>query len=187
MFDRLLAAIARALDKESIPYMVIGGQAVLLHGEPRLTKDIDVTLAAGLERLDAILRAARAAGLDPLVDPQEFTPRTLVLPCKDTSSQIRVDFILSFSPYEAAAVGRARRITLDRAEVRFASVEDLIIHKILAGRPRDLEDVRSILLKNPHLDKAFVRRTLGEFEAALSRGDELTSSFETVLRESGAS
>ncbi len=35
--------------------MLIGGQAVLLHGEPRLTQDIDVTLGVGLDRLADLL------------------------------------------------------------------------------------------------------------------------------------
>jgi hypothetical protein len=43
--------------------MIIGGQAALLYGEPRLTKDIDITLGAGLERRPEIVAAAQAAGL----------------------------------------------------------------------------------------------------------------------------
>jgi hypothetical protein len=31
--------------------MVIGGQAVLLYGEPRLTKDIDIALGIGIDGL----------------------------------------------------------------------------------------------------------------------------------------
>jgi predicted nucleotidyltransferase len=50
------------------------------------------------------------------------------------------------------------------SEVRYASVEDLIIHKIVAGRPRDIEDVRGILLKNPAYDTNDVRRWLKHFE-----------------------
>lgn len=42
MFEQLLAKIGVALHNEGIPYMVIGGQAVLPSGEPRLTKDIEV-------------------------------------------------------------------------------------------------------------------------------------------------
>ena len=68
MFDSLLEKVALALDSERLPYMVIGGQAVLLHGEPRLTKDVDITLAAGLDELDTVLRSAKEAGLEPLVD-----------------------------------------------------------------------------------------------------------------------
>ncbi|MBI4745658.1 MAG: hypothetical protein HY786_03715, partial [Deltaproteobacteria bacterium] len=44
MFEEILARIGAALDKYNIPYMIIGGQAVLLYGEPRLTRDIDITL-----------------------------------------------------------------------------------------------------------------------------------------------
>ncbi|GJL55165.1 MAG: hypothetical protein NPIRA02_22970 [Nitrospirales bacterium] len=36
--------ISKTLKRRRIPYMVIGGQAVLVYGEPRLTRDIDVTL-----------------------------------------------------------------------------------------------------------------------------------------------
>lgn len=46
-FPRLLSRLTRELDGEEIGFMLIGGQAVLLHGRPRLTEDIDVTLAAG--------------------------------------------------------------------------------------------------------------------------------------------
>ena len=55
MFNSLLKAIAQSLDRRGIPYMVIGGQAVLLYGEPRQTRDIDVTMGIGPERVtDAI-------------------------------------------------------------------------------------------------------------------------------------
>ena len=47
MYDRLLEKIALELDSRAIPYRVVGGQAVLLYGEPRLTRDIDVTLGRG--------------------------------------------------------------------------------------------------------------------------------------------
>ncbi len=43
MFEHLLAKIATALNKAEIPCMVIAGQAVLLYGERRLTKGIDIT------------------------------------------------------------------------------------------------------------------------------------------------
>ena len=54
MFQSILKKIAKELNKFRIPYMVIGGQAVLLYGEPRLTKDIDITLGEGIESLEKI-------------------------------------------------------------------------------------------------------------------------------------
>ena len=44
MFEEILSNIGSSLKKHNIPYMIIGGQAVLLYGEPRLTRDIDITL-----------------------------------------------------------------------------------------------------------------------------------------------
>jgi len=44
MIEKLIKKIAFNLDKAKIPYMIIGGQAVLLYGVPRLTRDIDITL-----------------------------------------------------------------------------------------------------------------------------------------------
>ena len=166
MLEELLQRIATALDQAALPYMIIGGQAVLLYGEPRLTKDIDITLGAGLDRLADILAAAQAAQLTLLVDPETFTRQTMVLPCTDPQSGMRVDFILSFSPYEQLAISRARTVTIGDAKLRYASVEDLIILKVIAGRPRDLEDVKSILLKNPVAELTYIRKWLGEFAAA---------------------
>jgi hypothetical protein len=166
MFAQILERIADALDSAGLSYMVIGGQAVLLYGEPRLTKDIDITLGAGLERLPEIISAASAAGLRPLVDPDSFTRQTMVLPCSDPKSGIRVDLILSFSPFEQMALSRTRPVRMGTTDVRFASLEDLVIHKIIAGRARDLEDVTSILLKNPRPDFSYIRNWLEEFSTA---------------------
>jgi hypothetical protein len=103
MFDELLARIAGALDAHALPYMVIGGQAVLLYGEPRLTRDIDITLGVDVDALPVVLEAAKSAGLELLVDPDEFVARTMVLPCVEPSSGVRVDLVFSFTPYESAA------------------------------------------------------------------------------------
>jgi len=63
MFQKLLKKVARSLKKQSIPYMVIGGQAVLLYGEPRLTKDIDITLGMGIDGLRRLREAIASVPL----------------------------------------------------------------------------------------------------------------------------
>ncbi|MBI1941455.1 MAG: nucleotidyltransferase [Acidobacteria bacterium] len=181
MFQRLLEQIALGLEGAGIPYMVVGGQALLLHGEPRLTQDVDVTLGLGPDRVDELLDLAARRGWQVLVEvPQEFVRETLVLPCRDSASGIRIDFIFSFSTYERQALDRARVATVGSARVRFASAEDLAIHKIVAGRPRDLEDVRGILLKNPDLDLAYLRHWLRELD--LSLNESFSDRFEELLK-----
>lgn len=185
MFEALLSQLARGLDRRGIPYMLIGGQAVLLYGEPRLTRDVDVTLGVGPEKLSAILDLAREAGWKVLAgSPADFVAKTLVLPCLDPASGIRIDLIFSFSTYERQAVERARSVLVAGVPIRYATIEDLIIHKIVAGRSRDLEDVRSILLKNRRMDVNYLRRWLGEIQAA--QEEDLLARFEELLKQSNA-
>ncbi len=182
MFERLLADLADALDEEAIPYMVIGGQAVLLYGEPRLTRDVDVTLGLTPDGLDAVLRAAEQIGLTPLVEhPPSFVAETMVLPCGSGSTELRVDFIFSDSEYEREALRRVHRAPVGDTEVRFASREDLLVHKIIAGRPRDIEDVRGILLKASEVDVDYIQQWLGAFSEALSQ--PFLDTFELLYRE----
>ena len=184
MFAALLEQIAQGLDARRIPYMLIGGQAVLLYGEPRLTRDVDVTLGVGPDRLPEILEWVRDTRWRILVDsPAQFVAETLVLPCLQEESGIRVDLIFSFSTYERQAIQRSRLITVGKTSVRYASVEDLVIHKVVAGRARDLEDVRSVLLKNSALDADYARKWLRELDLGSERN--LLTVFEELWKLRG--
>jgi len=44
-----------------------------------------------------------------------------------------------------------------------------VIHKVISGRPRDLEDIRSILVKNPKYDFDYISGWLKEFDHSLSQ------------------
>ena len=162
--------------------MIIGGQAVLLYGEPRLTRDIDITLGVNTEYVDELLKVIRELSLKPIPENIKlFVQQTMVLPALEETTGIRVDFIFSFTTYEIEAIKRARKITIMGQEVCFASPEDVIIHKIFAGRPRDIEDVRSIILKNSDMDIQYIRSWLKEFDQS-SEKKEFLKTFEEVLK-----
>lgn len=178
MFEELITKIAGALREARIPYMIIGGQAILLYGEPRLTKDIDITVGVGLERLPKIIDVAKQVGLEPIPkDLDDFVKKTYVLPTQDINLGVRVDFIFSYTPYERQAIERANKIKVKERMISFASLEDVIIHKIFAGRARDIEDVKSIILKNPNFDKSYIRQWLKEF------GHKFLARFNKILRD----
>jgi hypothetical protein len=181
VFESLLALLARELDRAGIPYMVIGGQAVQLYGEPRMTRDIDLTLGLGSEGLDRVLAVCTRCALKPLpARPEEFTRETMVLPALEERTGIRVDFVFSITDYERQAIRRGRPVEVGGAQVRFAAVEDVLVHKLVAARPRDLDDARSIVVKNPGLDRGYVERWLAEFDRALDRS--ITASFHQLLK-----
>jgi len=165
VIEKLIKKIAQRLDKDKIPYMIIGGQAVLLYGTPRLTRDIDITLGIDTDKFPLIEGICRKLGLKVLPEnPEDFTRETKVLPAEELKLRIRVDFIFSFTPYEAQAIKRTKEVVMNGYPVKFASCEDVIIHKIFAGRAVDEEDVKNILIKNKKsIDLEYIRRWLSEF------------------------
>lgn len=159
--------------------MVIGGQAVLVHGEPRVTKDIDITLGVDVDRLTDIKRLAKSISLEPLEGiSDEQVQRSAVFPAVHEASGIRVDFIFSFTPYEIEAIKRALTINVGSGYVRVATIEDTIIHKMFAGRPRDLEDVRGIVAKRQPYDKEYLRNWLSLFSSVAEK--DLWKEFVTI-------
>jgi len=87
-----------------------------------------------------------------------------VLPAEEPDSKVRIDFTFSFTPYEAQAIKNARQVLIDDYPVKFASCEDIIIHKMVAGRAIDAEDVKSILAKNKDaIDFKYIEKWLSEF------------------------
>ena len=153
--------------------MLIGGQAVLVHGEPRLTLDVDVTLGVAPDRLPLVLEACEAMGVEPLPEvPEEFVRDTFVLPVGDPETGVRIDLIFSNTPFEAQAIERAIRIEVSGEAVPFATAEDLILHKLFAGRARDIEDVEGIIRrKGADLDWDYLDRWAREFAEIPGRED----------------
>ncbi|MBC8387158.1 MAG: nucleotidyltransferase [Actinobacteria bacterium] len=180
MFQKLLKKIANELDAHNIPYMVIGGQAVLLYGEPRLTKDIDITLGVGVSKLNEINSIVEKLNLKILVD-KNFVQNTMVLLAIDEKTGIRIDFIFSFSLYEKQAIERATDVKFGNTIVKFASLEDLVIHKIIAGRAIDIEDVKSIILKNPDYNAEYIKKWLQEFDKSLN--EKFFKVFQRIVKE----
>lgn len=184
MYKELMAKLSKALSEKEMPYMIIGGHAVILYGEPRFTRDIDITLGAGAERINDILEVVKKINLTALTDDiNSFVQKTMVLPVIDNNTGIRVDFIFSFTPYEKEAINRAVKFKFNEIEVNFASMEDVLIHKIFAGRPRDIEDIKSIILKNRDgIDFNYINKWLKEFEETFPEGN-FTKKLREILKE----
>jgi hypothetical protein len=172
-FADLIARLAVELEAKRVPFMLIGGQAVLLHGEPRLTQDVDVTMGVGPDRVPDLLAVCEALGLQPLPDnPDAFARETFVLPAADPATGVRVDLIFSTTPYEAQAIDRAVLVNVGSREVPFATAEDLLLHKLFAGRPRDLEDAAGVVRrKGPDLDWEYLAHWAREFAVIPGRED----------------
>ena len=140
-----------------------------MYGEPRLTKNIDIIMDVGRDELGRVLEVLKKAGLETIVpDPEDFVEKTMVLPSRDKDSGFRVDLIFSDSAYEKEAFARSKKLKVGDTHVSFISPEDLVIHKVIAGRPRDIEDAKSVLINNPSLDREYIRGWLARLDESLA-------------------
>ena len=182
-FLQFIADLGRGIAERGFPYMLIGGQAVLLHGRPRLTEDIDVTLGLAPADHAGVLELCDDLGLTPLPeDVATFVKETFVLPARHGDTGVRVDFIFSTTPYEQHAIERSQQVEVGGVAISFATAEDLIIHKLFAGRPRDLEDAAGVVLrKGGDLDWPYLEHWVEQFSSVPGR-EELASQLADLKR-----
>lgn len=133
-------ALLRALRTR---HLYIGGLAVLATGEPRMTLDIDLIVFIPRTAPGPFLDAAARRGFTvskrvALTDAAERGA------CMVRYRGVAVDLIFASTELEESAWRRRKRRTLFGRTVDVPSPEDLILLKLIPGRPRDLEDVRGI-------------------------------------------
>jgi hypothetical protein len=146
VIDEVLKTVVECLVKADIPYMVIGGQAVIQYGRPRFTQDIDITMGLAPSELQRLLAALPSNTFHPLPgNIEDFVNNNWVLPVEHRQSKSRIDFIFSITPFEREAILNSREIEVAGMPVKYISPEDLAVQKIIAGRPRDIEDVIGIM------------------------------------------
>ena len=126
---------------------VIGGVAVQRWGEPRQTRDVDLTLLTGLGGeeafVDPILNHYRAR----IADARRFALDRRVL-LVETAAGIPLDISLGGLPYEVAVVNRATRFDVaPGVGLTTCSAEDLVILKAFADRPQDWLDIEGIVVR----------------------------------------
>jgi hypothetical protein len=127
---------------EPVQFLVIGGAAMLEYGLKEATKDIDLVCrdAAGKARL---LETARSLGFE-VFGPEKRHARLgldrVAIKGGHTldifAGRISYDFGLSEGMWQR---GKKTRL-LGKAEMRYAAVEDIFSLKLIANRPRDIED-----------------------------------------------
>lgn len=156
MAELNIEGILEALVDGNVEFLIIGGVAVGFHGYIRATKDVDIVpapeldnlerLASVLESLDAKLDGAEDFDSEELPDPLD--PETLALGGNWVlQTQLGLFDVLQWIGGEAlweklspAAVEEE----IGKLRVKVVGYKDLVALKELAGRGRDLEDLKNL-------------------------------------------
>lgn len=180
----LLKALTGALTTLDSRWYVFGAQAVIYWGRPRFTEDIDVTVQLGSSDTSHLIDRLLEAGFTLRVEgTPTFIAQTRVIPLAFGDPEWPLDLVLGGPGLEDAFASRAVPVEVAPGlSVPMISAEDLVVTKILAGRPKDLDDIRGILAAQAHtLDVEAVRTTLAMLEDALGVSD-LVPVFESLIR-----
>ena len=114
----------------------------------------------------------------------DFIARTRVLPFVHSATRMPVDVVLAGPGIEERFLDRAEFHVLEGVRVPIATVEDLVTMKILAGRPKDLDDAKGMLrARSEEIDLDHVRRMLQLLEEALSQSDLIPQLEQLLQRE----
>lgn len=166
--------------------MIIGGVAVIAHGVPRFTADVDATVTAPRELLERIFDVFAQNGIVPrIADALAFARDRQVVLLRHEPSGVDLDVSLAWLPFELDAIGRSEVIDYAGVSIRVPRPDDLVIYKLVAARPRDLDDVeRLLLLHGPSLDVRRIVATVREFADALEDSGRLDA-LERLLKKTG--
>jgi hypothetical protein len=176
-----LSDVMKWLDASHIPSMIIGGVATSMLGRARLTQDIDTLVLLPQHDWVNALASAAVHGIVPRIeDPLVFAHRSRMLLLTHTASKIDIDVSLGGLSFEQEAIGRSQTHEMSGLRLRLPSVEDLLIMKAFAHRPKDMEDIRGLLDAHPDVDLTIVRQWVREFARAMTMSD-LLDDFERLV------
>jgi hypothetical protein len=155
------ARLQAFLESHGLRFCIIGGVAVQWWGEPRLTRDIDISLLTGFGAEAAPVDLLLGAYAPRIADARQFALANRVLLLRSPSGA-GIDVSLAALPYEELAIGRAPLVeVMPGRTLRLCSPEDLIVMKLFAGRETDIRDARSVAVRQAErLDWVYVETHL---------------------------
>jgi hypothetical protein len=140
----------------------MGGIAVRVYGIPRPTYDVDITAAMTREALPDVYEAVEDAGYTvPETYRSGWLDNVAGMPVVKfrlylTGHGVDVDLFIAETAYQQELLRRRRREPIDGFSAWFATPEDLILLKLIAGRARDQADIMDIRFVQGQLDEEYM-------------------------------
>lgn len=160
-FPEILQFVCEYLNKNEIEYVVVGGVAVMYHGVPRTTVDIDIILQFDDEEILAFVEFLNSNGFSA------STEDILVAFSKKSHSTsfygkslLRLDIQGVNSEFDRMTLERSTLVDMFGTHIKIGSAEDTLVNKIFFQGEQDLRDALGILARNrENLDFEYIRST----------------------------
>lgn len=143
--EQLLKLVCQYLNDAGVDYVVVGGFAVMFHGRPRTTADLDFVIS--IENLDIqkFVNYLIDQGLFASVyDMEKAFEEGSHCSVEDQETLFRLDIKKANGPFDIQTLENRIAIQLDDIDIYLATAEDTIVNKLAWGRPIDLFDALGV-------------------------------------------
>ena len=143
--DENLKELLSSFNANAVKYVVVGGYAVFIHAQPRMTKDIDIFIESSPDNAKAVYASLAQFGA-PLQDITLADLQTPSLVIRIGVPPICVDILQNIDgiDFDTVYAGSTLYLIDDELPARYISAEHLIVNKLASARPQDLADVAAI-------------------------------------------
>ena len=160
----VMLAVVDTLDRQQIPYLLVGSFSSNFYGIPRSTKDVDIVIQLGQKSLSAVVRDLGSGfSLQPQVAFESVTgTRQHIVDVVGTQFKVEL-FRVGNDPHDHERFSRRLRVPwLDR-QVWLPTAEDVIITKLRwlshLQRNKDYDDVLNVMsVQQARLDWPYLER-----------------------------
>jgi hypothetical protein len=112
-----------------------------------MTADVDLVIAAEVDQALSLVAVLPESRFRPLFDDVESVVRqAFILPLRHRSTNVKVDIAIGLSGFERQAIARAEQTDLAGHWLPVVQAEDLLVMKVLAGRPQDELDIQGLIV-----------------------------------------
>jgi hypothetical protein len=180
---KALQSIWQSLSAMDVPAAVMGGLAMSYWKYTRSTRDVDLLIGIDVQKSDKILSQFRSIGIRPKQTPPiislgRLNIIQLLYEPPEAYMEVQIDLLLAESDYHRTALERRlpSRLPDLPMDIAILTCEDLILHKLLAGRLIDRADVAALLKFNfASLDQNYLALWTNQLH--------ITAEFDSVWKE----
>ena len=147
LLEDVYKKIVSFLNREGSEYIIIGGIAAGILGEPRATCDIDIDILLDRNKAGEFLSKLNKAGFR--VDQQKCIRRSKQIGVFQIGyGDFHIDFIIASIDLEKEAFKRNKTIEFYGLKAFFPTIEDFILLKIVPGRSQDKVDIEKVIIRH---------------------------------------
>ena len=144
MLSRDFKEFVALLNSHGVEYLVVGGYAVVMHGRPRYTGDLDIWVRSSPDNAARLMRTLNEFGFGELgLKEADFLKREHVVQLG--YPPFRIDLLTDIDGVKFDAAWPQKQVVIhDGLNINLIGLSDLKKNKKATGRPRDIDDLENL-------------------------------------------